>query len=132
MVISGCTYESENPKVQGARQIALIEEEGRAKVLQKGKQLLKKNADFVVDSSSARICTFDRTESVTVKNDEIPMKIEKKFKGSFDNESTYYASHLPVGTEVQFKLENGTEWMYTIELNEPSRVYSCDYVNDER
>ncbi|MED1863983.1 hypothetical protein P4V41_11025 [Fictibacillus nanhaiensis] len=102
------------------------------KVLQKGKQLLKKDSDFVVDSSSARVCIFDRTESVTVKNDEIPIKIEKKFKGSIDNETTYYASHLPVGTEVQFMLENGVEWLYTKELNEPSRVYRCDYVNDER
>ncbi|MET3726851.1 hypothetical protein ABID52_000432 [Fictibacillus halophilus] len=132
LVINGCTYESENPKVQGARQIALIEEEGRAKVLQEGRQLLKKDADFIIDSLSARICVFDRMESGIDKSKKMPIKIEQKFKGSLNNKITYYASQLPVGTEVQFMLENGTEWLYTKEMNKPSSVYRCDYVNDER
>lgn len=45
---SGCSNFNENPKVQGARQIAQLEEEGRKIVLHEGKKLLERDTDPIL------------------------------------------------------------------------------------
>jgi hypothetical protein len=126
LIFSGCGIVAEDPKVQGARQIAKLEAETTKKILKEGQKLLKEDKDFILDTTSGKVCKYER-ESDRIDKKELETKIGKKFKGEFYNNIHLYASKLPIDTQVFHVNENQTDFLYAEVSNGKDRIYSCEY-----
>jgi hypothetical protein len=126
LVFSGCGIVAEDPKVQGARQIAKLEAETTKKILIEGQKLLKEDKDFILDTASGKVCKFEREEN-RIDKMELDRKIQKKFKGEFYKNIDLYASKLPIDTQVFHVNENRTDFFYAEVSNGKDRIYSCEY-----
>lgn len=134
-LFSGCKSIEKDPKVQGALQIAKIEEDGRKRVLIESNKLLKNNTDFIIDTSVTRICLYEREES-RIEKKELSGKIGKIFKGTFDGNTDLYASKIPVHTSVfeERNNNNNTIYLFAEVSRKKDRIYQCHYytgVNDQ-
>jgi hypothetical protein len=126
LVFSGCGIMAEDPKVQGARQIEKMEKAATKKVLKEGQKLLKEDKDFILETTSGKVCKFVREENRIDKN-ELDRKIQKKFKGKLYKNIDLYASKLPIDTQVFHVNEDGTDFLYAEVSNGKDRIYSCEY-----
>ncbi|MFD1359028.1 hypothetical protein ACFQ4X_14005 [Fictibacillus halophilus] len=126
LVFSGCGIVGEDPKVQGARQIAKLEAETTKKILKEGQKLLKEDKDFILDTTSGKVCKYEREDNRIDKN-ELDRKIQKKFKGKLYKNIDLYASKLPIDTQVFHVNENRKDFLYAEVSNGKDRIYSCEY-----
>lgn len=117
---------AEDPKVQGARQIAKLEAAATKKILKEGQKLLKEDKDFILDTASGKVCKYER-EGDRINKNELDRKIEKKFKGEFYKSIELYASKLPIDTQVFHVNENHTDFLYAEVSDGKDRIYSCEY-----
>jgi hypothetical protein len=127
-VLTGCESLWKDPKKQGAEQIAKMEEEGKKRALVKGKELLKEDKDFIIDTLAPSICLYEK-ETTHIANDVISRKIDAIFKGTFEEQAELYASKLPLATRVHEKVNHESSTVYLIAevSNENSIIYKCTY-----
>lgn len=125
-ILGGCETNSSDPKVQGALQIERMLKEGNKRALNEGIKYLKENKDFIIDTTNAEICIFE-LEEPHIEKTELDVKIQKTFEGTFDNNTTFYASKLPIGTKVYYEIRSSTQYRYAEVSNEIDRIYRCQH-----
>ena len=128
VLLTGCN--ETDPKVQGARQIEKIEKELRERLLLEAKMALKEDKDFILDTTSSKICFYE-PETKDLQSKELHRKIEKNFTGSFQNGIELYASWLPIHSTIYHVNKDNKDGIIAVDVNERQHYYSCDYVEVE-